>query len=142
LKKLGLDLTPVRSRIAFDLAKKNCEALRDSRKYGRSTFPWRNYRQDDKMREFLQVTRCLTLRFWDNHHLPFLSFLILGPRQDYRAVMSFINALSELDPFIQAIQTISPAAGNQVLAEFLICLTSLEVCDNGRAISIFNCVSA
>jgi hypothetical protein len=49
-KKLGLDLTPVRSRIAFDLAKKNCEALRDSRKYVHSTSPWRNYRQDDKTR--------------------------------------------------------------------------------------------
>jgi hypothetical protein len=49
-KKLGLDLTPGQSRIAFDLTKKNCEALRDSRKYGYSISPWRNYRQDDKMR--------------------------------------------------------------------------------------------
>jgi hypothetical protein len=88
--------------------------------------------------------RFLPLRFWDKRYLPFVSLLILGPRPGDRVVMSFIDALSELgvDPFMQAIQTISPTVGNQVLAEFLISFISLEVRDKGHAISIVNCVSA
>jgi hypothetical protein len=87
---------------------------------------------------FLQLSSCLPLRFWHNQYLPFLSLLILGPRPGYHAVMSFIDALSGLggDMFTQVIQMISSAVGTQVLAEFLMSLLSLEVCDNDQAISV------
>jgi hypothetical protein len=87
---------------------------------------------------FLQLSSCLPLRFWHNRYLPFLSLLILGPRPGYRAVMSFIDALSDLgvDTFTQVIQTISPAVRSHVLVEFLMSLISLEVRDNDHAISV------
>jgi hypothetical protein len=51
---LGFDTSSEPYRIRF--SEKNCEELRDSKKYGCSTSPWRNYRQDDKMRNLDGLT--------------------------------------------------------------------------------------